>query len=63
LPDTASIRSEEFINAFDYRDPEAAAGQPMAFAAERARYPFAQNRDLLRFSIKTAAAGRRQAAR
>jgi hypothetical protein len=21
LPDTASIRSEEFINAFDYRDP------------------------------------------
>ena len=58
LPDAASIRSEEFINAFDYRDPEAAAGQPVAFTSERARYPFAQNRDLLRFSIKTAAAGR-----
>lgn len=58
LPDAASIRSEEFINAFDYRDPEAAAGQPLAFTAERARYPFAQNRDLLRFSVKTAAAGR-----
>ncbi len=58
LPDAASIRSEEFINAFDYRDPEAAAGQPLAFASERARYPFAQNRDLLRFSVKTAAAGR-----
>jgi len=58
LPDTAAIRSEEFINAFDYRDPEAAAGQPMAFMAERAHYPFAHNRDLLRFSIKTAAAGR-----
>ncbi len=57
MPDAASIRSEEFINAFDYRDPEAAAGQPVAFASERARYPFAQNRDLLRFSIKTAAAG------
>ena len=28
MPDAASIRSEEFINAFDYRDPEAAAGQP-----------------------------------
>src|SRR6185369_4958903 len=28
------------------------------FASERARYPFAHNRDLLRFSIKTAAAGR-----
>jgi Mg-chelatase subunit ChlD/LysM repeat protein/type II secretory pathway pseudopilin PulG len=58
LPDAASIRSEEFINAFDYRDPEAAPGQPLAFASERARYPFAHNRDLLRFSVKTAAAGR-----
>ena len=58
LPDVASIRSEEFINAFDYRDPEATAGKPVAFTSERARDPFAQNRDLLRFSIKTAAAGR-----
>ena len=58
VPDAASIRSEEFINAFDYRDPEAAPGMPLAFASERARYPFAQNRDLLRFSIKTAAQGR-----
>jgi secreted protein with Ig-like and vWFA domain len=60
LPDAASIRSEEFINAFDYRDPEAPAGQPMAFASELARYPFAQNRELLRFAVKTAAAGRQQ---
>lgn len=58
MPDPASIRSEEFINAFNYRDPEAAAGQPMAFASEVARDPFAQNRDFLRFSIKTAASGR-----
>ena len=58
LPDQAGIRGEEFINAFDYRDPEPAAGQPVAFAWERAISPFAQNRDLLRFSIKTAAAGR-----
>jgi Mg-chelatase subunit ChlD len=58
MPDPASIRSEEFINAFDYRDPEATAGSPIAFAFERARYPFAHNRDLLRFSLKTAAAGR-----
>ena len=58
LPDPASIRSEEFINGFDYRDPEASAGTPIAFAWERARYPFAQNRDLLRFSLKTAAQGR-----
>lgn len=58
LPDPGSIRSEEFINAFDYRDPEPAPGTPVAFAFERAQYPFSQNRDLLRFSIKTAAAGR-----
>jgi Mg-chelatase subunit ChlD len=58
LPDPGSIRSEEFINAFDYRDPEPPAGVAVAFAWERARYPFAQNRDLLRFSIKTGAQGR-----
>ena len=58
MPDPASIRSEEFINAFDYRDPEPLSGAPLAFASERARYPFAQNRDLLRIGIKTAAAGR-----
>jgi Mg-chelatase subunit ChlD len=58
LPEPASIRSEEFINAFDYRDPEALPGVPIAFTAERAAYPFAHNRELLRFSLKTAAAGR-----
>ena len=58
MPEPASVRSEEFINALDYRDPEPAAGAPLAFASERARYPFAHNRDLLRISVKTAAAGR-----
>ncbi len=58
LPEVASVRSEEFVNAFDYHDPEPPAGVPVAFAWERARYPLAQNRDLLRFSIKTAARGR-----
>ena len=58
LPEASSIRSEEFINAFDYRDPEAPAGTPIAFMAERAAWPFAHHRDLLRFSLKTGAAGR-----
>ncbi len=58
LPEPASVRSEEFINAFDYRDPEPPAGVPVGFAWDRAQYPFAQNRDVLRFSIKTAAQGR-----
>ena len=58
MPDVGSVRTEEFINAFDYRDPEPAPGAPVAFAWERARYPFAHHRDLLRFSIKAAATGR-----
>jgi Mg-chelatase subunit ChlD len=58
MPEPASMRSEEFINAFDYRDPEPAPGAPIGFAWERASDPFAHNRDLLRFSIKTAAQGR-----
>jgi Mg-chelatase subunit ChlD len=58
MPDAARVRSEEFINAFDYRDPEPAPGAPIGFAWERAGYPFAHNRDLLRFSVKTAAQGR-----
>jgi Mg-chelatase subunit ChlD len=58
MPDPAGIRSEEFINAFDYRDPEPAPGAPFAFAFDRTQYPFAQNRDLLRFSLKTASQGR-----
>lgn len=58
LPEPAAIRTEEFINAFDYRDPEAGPGQRIALAWERAQYPFAQNRDVLRLSLKTAAQGR-----
>lgn len=58
MPDAASVRTEEFINAFDYRDPEPPPGVPIAFVTERARYPFAHDRDLVRFSVKTAAAGR-----
>jgi Mg-chelatase subunit ChlD len=58
MPEAGTIRSEEFINAFNYHDPEAAAGAPLAFAWETARSPFAHNRDLIRFSVKTAAQGR-----
>jgi Mg-chelatase subunit ChlD len=58
MPDAASMRSEEFINAFDYRDPEPAPGAPIGFSWELAADPFAPNRALLRFSIKTAAQGR-----
>jgi Mg-chelatase subunit ChlD len=58
MPVPASIRSEEFINAFDYHDPEPLQGEPLAFTSERASDPFAHERDILRFSVKAAAAGR-----
>ena len=57
-PAPAGVRSEEFVNGLDYRDPEPRAGAPLAFAQERARYPFAHNRDVLRLAVKTAATGR-----
>ncbi len=58
MPEAASMRSEEFINAFDYRDAEPPPGAPIGFAWERAGDPFAHNRDFVRFSIHTAAQGR-----
>ncbi len=58
LPQAASIRSEEFINAFNYRDPDPPPGAPIGFAWDRAQDPFAHNRDWLRFSVKAAAQGR-----
>jgi hypothetical protein len=57
MPEPATVRSEEFINAFDYRDSEPPpCADRLCLGAHR--YPFAHNRDLLRFSIKTAAEGR-----
>jgi len=58
LPEPGSVRSEEFVNALDYHDPAPVPGMPLAFAWDQARHPFAHNRDLLRFSIQTAALGR-----
>jgi Mg-chelatase subunit ChlD len=58
LPDPGSIRSEEFINAFRYHDPAPVSGRRVGVTWERARYPFAHNRDLLRFGVQTAAQGR-----
>lgn len=58
LPEPAQVRSEEFINAFDYRDSEPPPGAPVGFTWERARHPFAHRREVVRFSVKTASAGR-----
>lgn len=58
MPTPDSIRSEEFVNAFDYHDPEPAPSQPIAFHWERARAPFGNRREIVRFSLKTGALGR-----
>ena len=52
------MRSEEFLNALEYRDPMPRAGEPVAFNWERARSPFTHDRDIIRFSVKIAALGR-----
>ncbi len=61
LPDPATIRVEEFLNAFQYHDPEPAPGVPIGFTWERAVSPFAHNREFLRFAIRTGTRGREAA--
>lgn len=58
LPNPQSIREEEFVNAFNYNDPAPPRGAKIGFYWERARYPFAHNRDIVRFSVQTATLGR-----
>ena len=58
LPEPGDVRSEEFLNALEYRDPMPRAGEPMAFHWERSRSPFTHDRDIIRFAVRTAALGR-----
>ncbi|MFQ3169023.1 MAG: hypothetical protein ACI8QI_001582, partial [Limisphaerales bacterium] len=58
LPEPTDVRSEEFLNALEYRDPMPRVGEPLAFHWERARSPFTHDRDIIRFSVRTAALGR-----
>ena len=61
MPSPLDIRSEEFLNAFNYHDPAPTGGVPLAFHWERARSPFHHNREFLRFSVQTASEGRERA--
>ena len=58
LPEPGEVRSEEFLNALEYRDPMPRAGEPLVFHWERARSPFTHDRDIIRFSVLTAGLGR-----
>jgi Mg-chelatase subunit ChlD len=57
-PAAESVRMEEFYNAFDYGDPMPIGKEPIACAIDQAAHPFAASRNLLRISMRTAAAGR-----
>ncbi|TWU43969.1 von Willebrand factor [Novipirellula aureliae] len=57
-PEPAKIRIEEFVNAFDYGDPMPRQDEKVACRVEQSAHPFLQQRNLLRVSMRTAAAGR-----
>ena len=57
-PEAGRIRLEEFVNAFDYGDPMPSQSEKVACRLEQSSHPFLQQRNLLRVSLRTAAAGR-----
>ena len=61
VPDASLIRSEEFVNSFDYRDPVPQADEAVSLNWEIADLPHAHGRQVIRFSLQTQAAGRMQA--
>ncbi len=58
MPDAASIRPEEFYNAFDYGDPAPGAGEKVSCRVEQSAHPFAQQRNLVRIAVRVPATGR-----
>jgi secreted protein with Ig-like and vWFA domain/capsular polysaccharide biosynthesis protein len=57
-PDPASIKTEQFYNAVDYGDSSPAADEPVTAFVEQSGHPIIPGRNLVRVSLKTAAAGR-----
>ncbi|MEM6469833.1 MAG: von Willebrand factor type A domain-containing protein [Planctomycetota bacterium] len=57
-PEAEKVRIEEFVNAFDYGDPMPGREEKVSCRLEQAAHPFLQQRNLLRVSMRTAAAGR-----
>ena len=57
-PDPGATRTEEFLNAFSYRDPAPGPGEAAAFNHDLGQNPIEAGGDLLRVSYQTAAAGR-----
>lgn len=58
LPEPASIRPEEFLNAFSYRDPFPRSDAPISVHTEQARFPYGHGQDVLRIAARAKSAGR-----
>ena len=57
-PDPASIRPEEFYNAFDYGDPTPTTAEKISCHIEQSAHPMLQQRNLVRIAMKVPATGR-----
>ncbi|MDG2487615.1 MAG: von Willebrand factor type A domain-containing protein [Roseibacillus sp.] len=57
-PPADQVRTEEFVNNFDYGDPAPSQDERVACHIEQAAHPFLQQRNLMRVSMSTAAQGR-----
>lgn len=57
-PEQSKVRIEEFVNAFDYRDPMPTCDEKVACQLEQSIHPFLQQRNVLRLSMRTAEMGR-----
>lgn len=57
-PDPEQVKPEQFYNAVDYGDPSPIGLERIAGLVEQSAHPLVPNRNLVRISLKTAAAGR-----
>jgi len=58
VPPSGQIRTEEFVNSFDYGDPVPRPEEPVSLHWEMAQHPFEHDRQVVRFSLQTQASGR-----
>ncbi|HKK17980.1 MAG TPA: von Willebrand factor type A domain-containing protein, partial [Opitutales bacterium] len=58
VPPSSQIRTEEFVNSFDYGDPAPRPGEAVGLDWEIAQHPFEHDRQVVRFSLQTQASGR-----
>lgn len=58
MPETATLRPEEFVNALHYGDPTPTRAEKIACRIDHAAHPFRQSRDIFRIGLRTAAEGR-----